>query len=122
LSSSLGAGRGLSRRARPAGRLQYSAAMNRWRRIGILGGIVAALGWAALLMPWVLRLEETAGLEALFSLRGPLPAPAEVAVVTIDRDAATALGQSPRLDRWSRTLHAELIEQLRSLDVAAIAF
>jgi adenylate cyclase len=79
-------------------------------------------GVAFSLIPAVLRVDESLGLGLLFTMRGTLAPPAQVVVVSISRDSATAVGQPAELDRWRRSLHAELIDSLRKAGAEAIAF
>jgi adenylate cyclase len=90
------------------------------RRAGLLGLGVGAFGALLSLAPPVLHLEETAGLGALFTVRGTVDPPAAVAIVGISADSAAAVGQPAELDEWSRSLHAELIERLTELKAAVI--
>jgi adenylate cyclase len=92
------------------------------RRAVLLGAGVGLLGLVCTAIPRVLELDESIGLAALFAVRGPLPPPAEVAVVSISRDAAAAVGQTPNLYEWPRTLHADLIDALAAAGAAAIVF
>jgi adenylate cyclase len=92
------------------------------RRPLVLGGALAAVGLLASWLPIISTLEETLGLGALFAVRGPLPAPTEVAVVGISRDAARAIGQTTELDTWSRYLHAQLLERLSAAGASTVAF
>lgn len=91
------------------------------RGIG-LGLTVAAAGAMLSLIPAVLELEETVGLSWLFSRRGPLPPPDDVAVVGISAASAEAFGVSEDLDEWPRALHAQLIDCLTDAGAAVIAF
>lgn len=90
---------------------------------GITVGVgVGLVGAAASLLPWMLELEEDAGLGWLFARRGPIPPPDDVAIIAISRDSADALGASPELDEWPRALHAELIETLDHQGAEVIVF
>jgi adenylate cyclase len=80
------------------------------------------LGLIFALAPPLLELDETVGLGALFALRGPQPAPPQVAVVSISKDAAAAVGQSSELDEWPRSLHAGLVDALREAGARLIVF
>lgn len=89
-----------------------------------LGLVVATgvLGAIASLVPGVLRLEESVGLDWLFLMRGPIEQPAEVAVIAIDSDSSEALGLHEDPGRWPRDLHADLIGRLVAAEAAVIAF
>jgi adenylate cyclase len=68
------------------------------------------------------ELEENFGLDVLFSLRGVRQAPADVVIVSIDRESAEAfnLPEDPR--KWPRSIHRNLVEKLYSGGAAVIAF
>jgi len=53
-----------------------------------------------------------------FTLRGPLPRPAEIAVVAIDLDSETSLGRYP----WGREWHARLLRNLKAAGARVVAF
>ncbi len=90
---------------------------------GLLVGVFVALaGIVFWLTPLHAPLEETVGLDWLFSVRGPIEAPDDVAVVSIDRRSAIALGYDPRLAIWPREVHARLIRVLDAAGAKAIAF
>ena len=88
----------------------------------LFGVAVAALGILAGSVPAVLRLEENAGLGALFQLRGPRPAPAEVVVVSLDKVSSDALGLPNEPAKWPRTLHADLVDRLAAGGATVIVF
>jgi adenylate cyclase len=92
------------------------------RRAAGLGLALGLLGLVVSLLPATFALDEFLGLGALFTVRGPVEAPADVIVVGISREAARALGETEELDTWSRALHAELVDKLTAAGVTAIAF
>jgi adenylate cyclase len=87
--------------------------------IGITVGI---LGVIAGLSPIGLQVEEMLGLDLLFHFRGSRAAPPEVAIITIDKPSADQLGFDPEPDRWPRSIHAKLVEQLLQMGARVIAF
>ncbi len=87
-----------------------------------LGMVVAFAAVLFALTPFAASLEEDFGLTWLFRMRGPRPAPPEVAVVAIDREAARSLGQSPQPVQWPRTLHARLIDALAGAGARVVSF
>jgi adenylate cyclase len=90
---------------------------------GLLFGVAAAvLGMLFGAVPAVLSLEEDLGLGALFKLRGPRPAPAEVVVVSLDKVASDAFDLPNEPAKWPRTLHAELVERLVAEGAMVVAF
>ncbi len=88
----------------------------------LFGLLVAALGILAGTIPAVLRFEENLGLGALFQLRGPRTAPAEVVVVSLDKVSSDTFGLPNEPAKWPRTLHAELIDRLAAEGAVVIAF
>jgi adenylate cyclase len=92
------------------------------RRPVALGVLIGIVGAVASMLPSTFRLEESLGLKSLFAIRGPLPAPTEVVVVGVSRDAARAVGQTTELDTWPRDLHSALLERLTAAGASAIAF
>jgi adenylate cyclase len=93
-----------------------------------VGIVVGAVGVLASLLPPVLALEESLGLDALYTLRGPRTPPSNTIIVGISQDAADELGLSAALRNevdltgWPRRLHAELIDILDAAAVGVVAF
>jgi adenylate cyclase len=73
-------------------------------------------------LPPILELDESVGLSLLFAARGPRPAPEQVVVVNISRDAAAGVGQTGETDEWPRALHGALIDSLNAEHANTIAF
>jgi len=96
--------------------------MSRLSKALIVGLLIGMLGVAATLVPHGLDLEENIGLDLLFKLRGVREAPSEVVVVTVDKVTADKLNLPIRPDKWPRSLHARLIENLVRKGAAVIAF
>ena len=96
--------------------------MSRLSKALIVGLLIGMLGMAATLIPCGLDLEENIGLDLLFKLRGVREAPSEVVVVTVDKVSADKLNLPIRPDKWPRSLHARLIENLIRKGTAVIAF
>ena len=92
------------------------------RRLLVLGGALGLVGLVASWLPVMSTLEQSLGLGLLFAVRGPLPSPADVAVIGVSRDAARAVGQTTELDTWSRNLHADLLDQLTAGGASTVAF
>jgi adenylate cyclase len=88
----------------------------------ILGLIVGSAGLVMGLLSFVFKLEEEIGLHILFKLRGPKTVPAEVVVVSIDKDSADALHLPNDLRKWPRSLHARLIGNLTEAGASVISF
>ena len=99
-----------------------------FRTAALTGTAVGAAGVLASLLGPVLAFEEAAGLDVLFTLRGPRTPPAEVIVIAIDSesaqyfDVAEALAEARDLTGWPRSLHARLLEALEPFGPAATAF
>jgi adenylate cyclase len=92
------------------------------RRSLVLGGVLGVAGLVVSWLPVTSTLEEGLGLGLLFTIRGPLPSPTEVAVVGVSRDAARAVGQTTELDTWSRDLHGGLLDRLSAGGASTVAF
>lgn len=73
--------------------------------IGITGVVVGFFHFAH-------DLEENTGLSLLFKLRGIRKASSDVVIVGIDRESSERLGVSDNPNRWSRSLHARLVDSL----------
>ncbi|MGB7931898.1 MAG: adenylate/guanylate cyclase domain-containing protein [Gammaproteobacteria bacterium] len=86
--------------------------MNKPVKAILLGLFTGILGILASLVPFVLDLEERAGLDWLFTLRGPRTPPTDVVVVAVDKPSADTLGFSVEPDKWPRRQHAHLIDRL----------
>ena len=69
-----------------------------------------------------LGLEERFGLDGLFLLRGPRPAPAEVVVVSIDKASAERFGLPNQPRKWPRQLHARLVDNLTRAGATVVGF
>lgn len=90
---------------------------------GLLLGLLVALAGILLASSDIGRwLEEDVGLAWLFRLRGPLAAPAEVVVVSIDYDSSKRLGLANNPRKWPRSLHGDLVRKLNEHGAAVIAF
>jgi adenylate cyclase len=113
----------------------------------VSGVVVGAVCAAVLWLPPVRALEQEVGLRWLFKLRGPMVAPEEVVMVTMNRRAAAnislprdadrfhrcedlVIGPPPATHvtlpsipaRWPRCLHAQLVKKLVQAGAGAIAF
>jgi len=95
--------------------------MNKPVKAILLGLFTGILGILASLVPFVLDLEERAGLDWLFTLRGPRTPPSDVVVVAVDKPSADSLGLSVEPDKWPRREHAHLIDRLVQAGASVIA-
>ena len=66
--------------------------------------------------------EEEVGLDWLFKIRGALPPPAEVIIVSIDQASAEILHLPDDPEQWPRTFYAQLIDKINQQEPALIAF
>ena len=87
--------------------------------VGLVTGIV---GLVASLVPVGLRLEEDIGLDLLFKLRGAREVPSDVIIVTMDKVSADNLNLPTEPEKWPRSLHARLTENLAKGGAAVTAF
>ena len=67
-------------------------------------------------------MEERFGLSWLFLTRGQVSAPADVAVVSLDRRSAEELGLPAKPRDWPRGMFARLIERLVELNASVVVF
>ncbi|MGD2056494.1 MAG: adenylate/guanylate cyclase domain-containing protein, partial [Gammaproteobacteria bacterium] len=86
----------------------------------LLGTLTGIIGILVSTIPQVLELEESAGLDWLFHLRGPRTPPSDVVIVSIDRISADTLGLPAEPDTWPRRYHAELVRRLVEAGAAVI--
>jgi adenylate cyclase len=96
-------------------RIQVKPALLLGISIGILGALISLLPVSA---AW----EEEIGLGLLFKLRGQRPPPREVEIISINGETATQLGLGEEIPEWPRSLHAKLLERLKSAAPALIVF
>ncbi len=95
--------------------------MTRPAKALILGVFTGILGILVSCFPFILDLEEAAGLDWLFTLRGPITPPDDVVIVSIDKASADALNLSTEPGKWPRSYHAELLGKLTEAGAAVIA-
>lgn len=88
----------------------------------IFGVATGILGVLLSILPVTLAWEERGGLGWLFAIRGSIPSPEHVAVVSISRESAAAVGQPPEPRDWPRSLHAALIDRLVEYGAEAVIF
>jgi len=89
-------------------------------RAGGIGLATAMIGIALAWSPLGTSLEERIGLGWLFTLRGPIEAPADVMVVGLDRRSAEGLELADKIRDWPRDIHADLIDRLVADQVPVI--
>jgi adenylate cyclase len=96
--------------------------MTRLAQAFIAGGLVSVLGVLICVSPLRKALEESLGLELLFTLRGARPAPGDVVVVAIDNPTIKRLHLPTKTHKWPRSLHARLVDRLSREEPAVIVF
>ncbi len=94
--------------------------MRHWMRAETRAAVVAILATAGMLAAGAFESLERTALDLWFTLRGPRPVQAPVAIVAIDEASLARYGQMP----WDRHRFAELLTRLSSARVVAfdIAF
>jgi adenylate cyclase len=95
---------------------------SRLSKSGILGFFVGIVGIIASLLPLSLSLDENVGLDFLFKLRGEREAPSDIVVVSIDKESSENLNLPDNPDKWPRSIHARLTENLVRERARVIAF
>jgi len=96
--------------------------ISRFTKALLLGCIVSLSGLIVTLLPVGSILEEDIGLDILFKLRGARKAPKEVVVIAIDKSSADNLKLSERPEKWPRSVHATLVENLVKAQASVIVF
>ena len=95
---------------------------SRLLKAAVLGLVVGVLGLVISPLQFALNLEEDTGLGLLFKLRGPLKPPSDVVVVSIDKQSSDKLNLNNNPDKWPRSLHADLTENLVKEGAKVVAF
>jgi adenylate cyclase len=88
----------------------------------LLGLLVGTVGLIISVLPIGLRLDENVGMDVLFNLRGERKAPPEVVIISIDKESCEHLNLPDNPDKWPRSIHARLIENLTMVGAEVIAF
>ena len=88
----------------------------------VLGLVIGVAGGVGSLTVAGLGLEERVGLDGLFHLRGPRPAPPEVVVVSIDKASADRFGLPNEPRRWPRQVYARVVDNLSRAGAAVVGF
>ncbi len=86
------------------------------------GLLTAVLGSALSVLPLGYELEAETGLDWLFKVRGAREAPRDVVVVSIDEDSVETLGLPRKPEKWSRSVHAQLVDTLSAAGARAVGF
>ena len=88
----------------------------------ILGSFTGIVGLIFSLVTLELGIEENLDLKLLFNMRGQRQVPSDVIVVSIDRLSSERLNQPDKPEKWRRSLHASLIDNLVKAGAAVITF
>ena len=96
--------------------------MRRPLKAAFFGLLVGAAGLVASFSHFAHDIEEDVGLSLLFQLRGVRKAPSDVVVISIDRESSEQLDVSDNPDRWPRSLHKHLVENLDKEGAKVIVF
>ena len=96
--------------------------MPRLRKAILFGFLVGVLGVMASVVPIGVSLEGDIGLDLLFRLRGLKTPPSGVIIVSLDKTSADKLKLPTEPEKWPRSLHAHLIENLIRKGASVIAF
>jgi adenylate cyclase len=91
-------------------------------KASLFGLLIGILGGAVSFFPFAHDVEENAGLELLFKLRGVRKTSSEVVVVSIDRESSDHLKVSDSPEKWPRSLHARLVDKLARAGARVIIF
>ena len=94
----------------------------RLRTAIILGLVIGSIGVLLSPFQFMLNIEENTGLGLLFKLRGVEKPSDKVVVVSIEKESSDALNLPNNPDKWPRSLHARLIDNLVKEGVASITF
>ncbi len=94
----------------------------RLRSALLLGLAVGFLGILACLTPLGTKIEDNAGLDWLYGLRGRRPPPPGIVLVSMDGESSDALGLHEDPAKWPREMHARLLRRLSALQPRLIVF
>ncbi|MBW2680906.1 MAG: adenylate/guanylate cyclase domain-containing protein [Deltaproteobacteria bacterium] len=96
--------------------------MSRLSKAMIISLLFGILGVIASVAPMGLYLEENLGLKSLFRLRGVREPPSDVIIVSLDKVSSDNLNLPAEPEKWPRSFHASLTENLTRQGVAVIVF
>jgi adenylate cyclase len=88
----------------------------------ILGFLIGIVGLLVSPFRFALDLEDNAGLGLLFRMRGARTVPPDVFVVSIEKESSENLNLPNNPDKWPRSLHARLIQNLVREGARVITF
>ncbi len=96
--------------------------MLNWIRSAIIGLCTAVVGLVLIVTDFGMEFERDTGLAWLFTIRGPLPRPPEVAVIGLNSDSGKLLGLGALPRDWPRSVHGSVLDELVKQDAAAVVF
>ncbi len=88
----------------------------------IMGCLAGIVGVVVSMFPFGPDLEKNVGLGLLFKIRGEKRAPPEAVIISIDKESSEHLNISDNPDKWPRSLHARLIDNLIREGAKVISF
>jgi len=88
----------------------------------ILGFLIGVVGVIVSVLPFGHSLDENMGLGLLFKLRGEKQTSPDVTIVSIDKESSEHLNLPDNPDKWPRSFHARLVENLVREGAKVIAF
>jgi len=88
----------------------------------ILGTFTGILGLIFSFVIMEFGIDENVDLKLLFNMRGQRQVPTDVIVVSIDKLSSEKLNQPDKPDKWRRSLHASLVDNLVNAGAAVITF
>jgi len=96
--------------------------MSRLSKALIISLLFGILGVIASVVPMGLNLEENFGLNLLFRLRGVREPPSDVVIVSLDKASTHNLNLPAEPEKWPRSFHARLTDNLAGLGADVIVF
>lgn len=96
--------------------------MLNWIRSAIIGLCTAVVGLILTVTDFGTEYERNTGLAWLFTIRGPLPSPPEVAVIGLNGNSGKLLGLAALPRDWPRSVHGRVLDELARQDAAAVVF
>lgn len=91
-------------------------------RSTIIGLCTAVVGLVLIVTDFGMEFERDTGLDWLFTIRGPLPSPPEVAVIGLNSNSGKLLGLGALPRDWPRSVHGSVLDELVKQDAAAVIF
>lgn len=96
--------------------------MLNWIRSTIIGLCTAMIGLFLTVTDFGMEFERDTGLAWLFTIRGPLPSPPEVAVIGLNSNSGKRLELAALPRDWPRSVHGRVLDELARQDAAAVVF